>query len=121
MRKESPKRRALNPQLVGLCLLGALLPFYAIFVHFGKENIGFILLCISGIFLTVIYVNRSSLNVKFFAEVFVLYTIHVVFIFLTPIPDKIPGAAMIPISLADLLLVIWVLRLLGNFKDTTAD
>jgi uncharacterized membrane protein YjjP (DUF1212 family) len=120
-KSEPSKSPEARPRWVGLIMAAALMPFFALFAHFGMRNLGFVLICITGVFLTVIYVNRSSaLRWRFIAELISLYIIHIIVVLLLPLPQKIPGFIMIPISMADLVLVLSVLHFLKNVGKESA-
>jgi hypothetical protein len=98
-------------------MAAAVIPFFALFVHYDRQSLGLILSCVTGVFLTVVYVKRSSaLRWKFIARMSVLYIIHVIIVLNLPIPDKIPGFIMIPLSFADLVAVLALLHFLDNLE-----
>jgi hypothetical protein len=122
LESEPPKSAAINPRLVGLIFAAALAPLYAIFIHFDQENLGFVLFCVTGVFLAVIYVNRAcALRWRFGAELLPIYIIHIVVILNLPLPKKIPGFIMIPISFADLVIVLGLLHLLEQLGKTSLE
>jgi hypothetical protein len=111
MEGESGQRMRLRSRWAGLCIAAAILPVYLLFRHLGLENIGYVVTCITGVFLMAIYVNRSSmLNSIFVAVTLVLYVIHIVLILELPIPSNIPSYIMIPIALVDGVIVLSILH-----------
>lgn len=114
---ERSDRRGLNPRVVGLIMAAALMPLFILFVHYNRQSLGLVLLCVTGVFLTVIYVKRSSaLRLKFIASTAVLYIIHITIILNLKIPNKIPGFVMIPISFADLIFVLSLIHFLEKLE-----
>ena len=86
------------------------------------RNLGFVLVCVTLVFLAVIYVKRASgLHLRIISEIAALYIIQVIVVVVLPLPQTIPGFIMIPISLADTVLVLAVLHLLDNLRNTSGE
>ena len=112
---EPPERSQAATRWIGLLIATAALPLYFLFREFGQENVGYVVACVTVVFLAVIYVKRASaLKPRFVLEVGSLYLIHIVVISLLPLPPSIPSYVMIPASLADGVVVLAILHLLND-------
>lgn len=97
-----------SPKTYGvmLAIFVALSPIYLLSIHYGVENRGFIVYCITGVFCSLFYACRNlAKRVRFIALIVSLYIVHLLIILLIPLPEKIPGAIMIAVSIVDLIVV----------------
>ena len=118
---DQPEPETTNPRTAGLIALLALAPLYFVLVHWAGQNLGFVLFCITFVFAGVVYgYGRLALRWKFAVELAILYFIHIAVILNLHLPDSIPGFVMVPISVADLVVVLLTLALLDRIGKRSA-
>jgi hypothetical protein len=109
-------------RLIGLLGVVLLSPIWFLVAHFTNETRGFVVVCVVGVFATIIYVLRkSTLGARLLLPMAVLFAVELSTALLAPLPSKIPGFIMVPISIGDCVLLIWILslfdRTLGGHDD----
>lgn len=96
--------------LIGLVMALLLSPVWFVVAHFTNETRGFVVFCVAGVFATIIYVLRKRVfRARLLLPVTALFAIELSTALLVPLPSKIPGFIMIPISISDLVLLLWIL------------
>lgn len=117
LRSEGDEADSHNPRLAGLVSAIALAPVYFAMVHWLGDTRGFVLFCVTFVFAGVIYgYGRRSLRASYIIELVVLYCVHTAVVFSIRLPENISGAVMIPVSLADLGLVLSILYLADRLR-----
>jgi energy-converting hydrogenase Eha subunit C len=101
---------SLGPRTVGAICFILLFPIYAVFDHFNQEGRGFIIVCISGVFIAAAYVNsRNIRSFVFVSMLSMLFIAQVAAVFFLKIPAYFPGFIMLPASIVNLLIVLAVM------------
>jgi hypothetical protein len=101
--------------VLGIILGG--LPVLILFDHFGKFNLARPTLT-SAVILVIAIALRWKLkgHVWFWITMIVLAALHVPLLLLVPWTTRwVPAFMIIPIGMADLYLMLWVLSLVGKF------
>lgn len=102
--KDSVKER-----LWGFVTFIALLPIYTIFRMHNNAGEGLIIVCITGVFISVIYANRRIIyNKKYLFFISILYISHIAAILAMNIPNQFLGIYAVLISFVDLWLLIFL-------------
>lgn len=106
-------------RLAGLVTALLLFPVYFLLAHFTNENRGFLVVCVMLVFAGIIYVLRKkALKPRLLLPIAVLFAVELSTAFLVPLPSKIPGYTMIPISITNGVLLLWIL---SHFDRTLDD
>ena len=101
----------LGPRAAGAMAFILLYPVYAAFSHFNQEGRGFIIVCISAVFIGTVYVNTENIRSPVFVFLLaLLFIAQVAGVFFLKIPESFPGFIMLPAALVDLLLVLAVMN-----------
>jgi len=99
-------------RIKGLALAVLLSPLYLLFVHFGDETRGVVVTCITAVAIVSAYVQRKKANrIQLWLLVALLYCLELPVALLFPLPDSLLGATMIPISFANLFLLLGIVSL----------
>jgi len=99
---------------VGLALCFVLSPIYMLSSHYGQSDKGFIEVCVVGVFCMVAYGKRSSLRRKYLMPCLIVFClIQVVVVIFIRLPSSFPGAIMLPIAFADMVLIVGI----GSFFE----
>jgi hypothetical protein len=109
-------------RLVGAAIAALAAPLYFLVAHFGNENRAFVVVTVVMVFATIICVLRKHvLRTRLLLPLTALFVIELSTAFLLPLPSKVPGFVMVPISLGDYVLLVWILSLfdrkLGGYDD----
>ena len=111
MSRLSALSNLLGPRSAGAIAFIFLYPVYAAFSHFNQEGRGFIIVCISVVFIATIYVNTENIRAPVFVSgLALLFIAQVAGVFFLKIPEPFPGFIMLPAALVDLLLVLAIMN-----------
>lgn len=111
MAKLSALSDNLGPRAAGAIAFILLFPFYAAFSHFNQEGRGFIIVCISVVFIAAVYVNTENIRSPVFVSLLaLLFIAQVAGVLFMKIPERFPGFVMLPAAIVDLLLVLAVMN-----------
>ena len=100
-----------------LCVILGALALLILFDHFGKFNLARPTLT-SAVIVVIAIALRWKLkgHVWFWITMIVLAALHVPLLLLVPWTTRwVPAFVIIPIGMADLYLMLWVLSLVGKF------
>jgi hypothetical protein len=104
-------------RIKGLVLAALLSPLYFLFIHFDEETRGFVVFCATGVACIAAYVQRKEHNrVQLWLLVGFVYLLELPVALLVPLPDRLPGATMIPISFLNLFLFLGVISLFQRWR-----
>ena len=107
----------LGPRAAGAIAFILLFPMYAAFSHFNQEGRGFIIVCISVVFIATIYVNTENIRAPVFVSgLALLFIAQVAGVFFLKIPEPFPGFIMLPAAFVDLLLVLAVMKCVEKWE-----
>jgi hypothetical protein len=101
-------------RLMGLGAAVLLLPIIYLFAQHREQSRGFVVFCVTGVFLSVIYARRRELRLRLLIAIAALYAVQLAIALFIPLPERIAGAAMIPITIADAVLMLWLLHLIDR-------
>jgi hypothetical protein len=102
---------SLGPRAVGAIAFILLLPIYAAFAHFDQEGRGFVIVCISVVFIATAYVNSENIRLPVFVSLLaLLFLAQVTGAFFLKIPERFPGFVMLPMAFVNLLFVLTVMK-----------
>lgn len=94
-------------RLLGLGAAILLFPVYYWFQTYGDENRGFVVVCVASVLLGAIYARREVATKPWFLITIAIFGIGELLTALSvPLPPRIPGAVMIPISLVNVVLLL---------------
>jgi hypothetical protein len=99
-------------RLIGLGFGISMLPIMYVFSQHGQQVRGFVVFCVVSVFATIIYVLRKGiLRARLLLPLILLFAIELSTALLLPLPSKIAGFTMIPISIGNAVLLLYILSL----------
>jgi hypothetical protein len=106
-------------RLMGLAVAVLLSPIYFIAVHYNHEARGLAIVCVTAVVVAVAYVNRQIITkVYFILPILLIYAAELVIALWIPLPQRFPGAAVLPISLLNLLLILGIVGFIEKMAAT---
>ena len=114
---EALKQKQRRSQRAGYIIAAILLPVYLVFIFLGKEQLGSSVFIVLGITLAAIWVRRDlRKRLWFWAVIVVLLIAQAPLVFLVRWPHWWGhGQEMLPIALADALIILGVIRFVEKF------
>ena len=100
-----------------------LLPIFIVFAYMGQPEKGFILMCLAGVFVTAGYVRRRDIaDPRIIAVLVILFVIEAAAVFSVNIPrEHFPGIVLLPIAIANVALVMALIRIVESFFKPGGD
>jgi len=88
-------------------------PVFFIFAYLGRPERGFIIMCVLGVFATVVYVRRRVARQPYFVAVITaFFVVELPLVVFVPISDEhFPGILAMPFVILNVILILAVLRL----------
>lgn len=104
-------------RIKGLVVAVLLSPIFFLFVHFGHQTRGFVVTCVTAVAIVSAYAQRRERNrAQLWLLVAFLYLVELPLSLLVPLPDRLAGATMIPISFANLFLLLGIVSLYQRWR-----
>jgi uncharacterized membrane protein YhdT len=105
-------------RLVGLAMAVLLWPTWLLFARFSNETRGFVVFCVSGVAYAAAYVQRKKRNrMQLWLLIAIIYLVELPLALLVPLPSRVPGSAMLPVSFANLFLVLGAVSLFQRLRN----
>jgi hypothetical protein len=114
----SNNRRSISSsRKIGYIFAIFLSPIFILFAIFGEPERGFFLMCLAGALLTICYVRREIIKKQYFLIVVItVFIIEGSLLIFLPIPNEhFPGVIIMPIAIANVIVVLAILRIIEKF------
>jgi hypothetical protein len=104
-----------------LCVILGALALLILFDHFGKLTLARpTMISAAMVFITIAMRWTLKQHVWFWITMIVLAALHIPLVLLVPWTTRwVPALLIIPIGMADLYLMLWVLSVVGKFMGAT--
>ena len=108
MDDEAEKSFKINSYIAGVIGLIISIPLYVVNSSYVGDNRAYLMQCVFGTFWMSGYAMRSHLNrPALVAYLVILFAFEIMLLIKLNIPPSFPGAIMLPISIFNLIIIVW--------------